>query len=360
MARKSAKIKEIQEAFKPYFSIIEQITDVEALRSMRESFNGIEDKRFKPYVEHKLPDIVMIGLVAVISGANEWTEIGIFAIKKEDWLKQFLELPNGIPSHDTIQRVISAINGNMLYCLSVNFLILRVNALSDMAWALRRSNEGQTAQAEEVYRPILPVDGKTSRGSRRNKTDRDAQKAMHTVSVYSTEYGFCLAEKAVEEKTNTISAVYDLLEVINVQGAIVTWDALNTQKETVKKVICQKGEYVGALKANQHDLYEDVKLYFEDEQILNELRLYDEGLGKRHFSTVDKEQSGVSVREHYISSDIKWIAGHKEWAGFNAIGMVICRQEKLSGEKEECRRYFITSLTEVEEFGLRKYSASLM
>jgi hypothetical protein len=220
---------------------------IEPLKELREQFETLEDARYQPFVEHRLSDIVMITLIAVMSEADEWVEIGMFAKAKEAWLRTFLPLPNGIPSHDTIQRVKSRIDGAVLYSLSIQFLIVRMESLAETAWMVRLRVEGGADEGEGGPR-VVAFDGKTSRGSKRNKTDRDAVKAIHTVSAYSTDYGLSLAEAVVNEKTNEIPTVRDMLDAANVEGCVVTWDALNTQKETVKKVIEKRGDYVGALK----------------------------------------------------------------------------------------------------------------
>jgi hypothetical protein len=179
MAKKSAKIIEIREMVGETGLIIIEQVNPDPLRELRETFDGIEDKRFEPYVEHLLSDIVMITLLAVMARANEWTEIAEFARMKAGWLKGFLALPHGIPSHDTIQRVMSAIDGGVLYSLCIQFLIRRLDILAATARQRRLEREPVLAEAEEEP-TIVAIDGKTSRGSKRNKADRDAANGMHT------------------------------------------------------------------------------------------------------------------------------------------------------------------------------------
>jgi predicted transposase YbfD/YdcC len=315
------------------------------LKELRELYETLPDKRYAPFVEHKLADIVMITLLAVMADADEWEKIGEFARIKEGWLRGFLELKQGIPSHDTIQRVMSQINGSALYSLTINFLIIKIESLSKTAWTLRLNAEG--GKDEGVEEPhIVAFDGKESRGSKRAKTDRDAVSGMQTVSAYSTEYGLCLGEAVIEEKTNEIPTIQAMLEDINVEGCIATWDALNTQKETVKKVINGNGDYVGTLKGNQHAFYKDVKSYFEDSQTEREL------LAKKgcYLKTTEKEQSGITTREYYLSEDIWWLEGREEWKGLKAIGYVRRKLEKNSGETRVESRCFISSVTDINNF----------
>jgi predicted transposase YbfD/YdcC len=342
MAGKSVKIQEIRELMGEYgVTCIENI-DIESLRDLREVFGSLEDKRFEPYVEHLLSDIVMITLIGVVANADEWTQIAAFAVANAEWLKSFLKLPNGMPSRDTIQRVISMIDGSVRYSLSIQFLVERIDRLAETVRRLK----GAAGEALGGGVPeIVAIDGKTSRGSKRNKADRDAAAAMHTVSAYSTERGLGLSEVVAEEKSNEIPAVRDLLDITDIRGRVVTWDALNTQKETVRAVMMKKGDYVGALKGNQHSFYEDVALYF-DESALRDL----EGSPKTYLKTADKEQSGVATREHCLTQDIGWLFQKDEWAGLKSIGCVRRTLEKFNGETVVETRYFIASITDIECF----------
>jgi predicted transposase YbfD/YdcC len=189
---------------------------------------------------------------------------------------------------------------------------------------------------------IIAIDGKTSRGSKRNKTDREAVKAMHTVSAFSTENGMCLSQISVEEKRNEIPAVQDLIDMTDIKDCVLTWDALNTQKNTVAAVIRKKGDYVGALKGNQHHFYEDVKRYFDSESA---------ALMKtagRYTKTVDKEQSAIVTREYFLTDDIDWLSSKKDWSGLKSIGYVRKTIEKNNGKTSTEGRYYIASITDIE------------
>jgi predicted transposase YbfD/YdcC len=148
-----------------------------------------------------------------------------------------------------------------------------------------------------------------------------------------------------DEKSTEIPAVRDLLAITDIRGCIVTWDALNTQKETVGAVIAKRGDYAGALKGNPQSFYEDVVLYF-DESALREL----ERSPHTYLKTVDKEQSGVATREYYLTQDIGWLNQKDEWAGLKSIGCVKRRLEKFNGEATVEVRYFIASITDIAYF----------
>jgi predicted transposase YbfD/YdcC len=344
VAKKSAKILEIREMMGETGFIIVENVGIEPLLALKCEYEGIEDMRFQPYVEHLLSDIVMITLISVMAGCDEWGDIAEFARLKATWFKKFLELPNGIPSHDTIQRVMAMIDGSILYSLTIQFLMRSMDVLATVARKRKLIACPELAKAEEEIK-VIAIDGKTSRGSKRNKTDRDAVKAMHTVSAYSTDRGLCLSEKVVDEKSNEIPAVQDLLGIIDMNGCIVTWEALNTQKETVKAVITGKGDYVGALKGNQPLFYEEVKLYF-DESTLESLKKTENSYVK----TSEKEQSGFATREYYLTQDILWYADRKEWEGLKSFGCARRTLEKLNGETIVDTRYFITSVTDINAF----------
>jgi predicted transposase YbfD/YdcC len=352
MSKRDGKIKEIRGMLGRLAPAVIEGIRPEPLRELAEVFGAMPDQRHQSYVEHKLGDIVLVTLLAVMSGADEWVKIGIFAKAKEGWLYGFLELPHGIPSHDTIQRVMSQISGDMLYSLTIQFLMVRIEKLSDTAWALRVMAGEITGEAAGEP-SVLAFDGKTSRGSKRNKTDKDAAKAMHTVSVYSTDYGLCVGESVVDEKTNEIPTVQAMLETVRVKGCVVTWDALNTQLETVAAVVKGKGDYAAPVKGNHPELYGELKEYFEDKRTQSELKS-EKKREKCLRVTRGKEQSGVATREYLLSDEVSWVNAGKterlQWKGLKRIGRVTRSLKKKTGETASETRYFITSLTDIDDF----------
>jgi len=195
------------------------------------------DNRQEKKVRHKMSDIIALVFFAMLANANEWVAIEIFGKEHETFLRKYLELPNGIPSHDTIQRVFAMVSPEFLQ----KFQKLWNEMLS--------SGEG------EKIKKILAIDGKTQCGNG-NKN----QKANHIVSAVD-ENGFCLGEKLVNEKSNEITAIPELLDDLNIKGHIITTDAMGTQIEIVKKIRKKRADYVLALKGNQGNLHEDVILF---------------------------------------------------------------------------------------------------
>lgn len=336
MSRKSKKLQGIKEVFKENEVDVSLFDDVSVMEALKNKLNVITDTRHESYIKHKLIDIIIISLLAIMSNANEWLEIEEFGKKKETWLRKFLELPNGIPSDDTFRIVISSLNSNYFYSLVVDFLIEKMNALLN---AVGKGNQELTENKD-----IISLDGKTSCGSKRAKTNKEGAKALHTLNAYSSDNGMCIGQVFVNEKSNEIPATIELLDIIDVRNTIVTWDALNTQKETVKKVINRGGDYVGALKGNQHNFYKDVKDYFEND-VLNEIKKDK----TNYVKTTEKEHSAIVTREYFLCDNIEWLYDKKKWKGLKSVAVERKNIEKLNGESSLEERYFISSVTNIND-----------
>ena len=271
----------------------------------------VTDHRQEAKVLHKIGDIIVLVFLALLGNADEWTEIEIFGREHEAFLRRYLELPNGIPSHDTIQRVFAMVSPEYLQ----KFKTLWNEMLN--------SGEG------EKIKKILAIDGKTQRGNG-NKN----QKANHIVSAVD-ENGFCIGETRVDEKSNEITAIPELLDNLNIKGHIITTDAMGTQTEIVKKIRQKRADYVLALKGNQGTLHDDVKLYFNDPALLSRCA---------SAQTKEKARGGIEKREYWQTDDIEWLTQKKEWAGLKSIAMTRNTIIK-DGIKTTETRYFISSLS---------------
>jgi len=270
----------------------------------------VTDERQEKKVRHNIGDIVALVFFATLAFADEWAAIEVFGNEHEDFLRRYLDLPHGIPSHDTIQRVFAMVPPEELQ----QFRTLWDEMLS--------SDEG------EKIKKILSIDGKTQRGNG-NKN----QKANHIVSAVD-EDGFCLGEKRVSEKSNEITAIPELLKVLNIKGHIITIDAMGTQTGIVKIIRKKRAEYVLALKGNQGTLHEDVKLYFGDAELLSKCA---------YKKTVEKARGGVEVREYWQTDDIGWLPQKKDWIGLGSVAMTRNTITK-DGKETIDTRYFISSL----------------
>ena len=280
------------------------------MRNILKYLNAVIDKRQEKKVLHKMSDIIALVFFAMLANANEWVEVEIFGKEHKAFLRRYLELPNGIPSHDTVQRVFAMVSPEFLE----GFQILWNEMLS--------SNEG------EKIKKILAIDGKTQCGNG-NKN----QKPNHIVSAVD-DNGFCLGQKRVDEKSNEITAIPDLLDSLNVRGHIITTDALGTQTEIVSKIRKRRADYVLALKGNQGNLHKDVELYFNDPDILPTCA---------YTKTVEKARGSIEIREYWQTEDIQWLPQRKKWTGLKSIAMTRNTIIKDGNQTSETR-YFISSL----------------
>jgi len=280
---------------------------------LREHFEKITDPRQQEKVKHNLLEVVVMTICAVISGCEYWEDIVDFCRVKEEWFreKMGLSLGNGIASHDTFQRVFQLIRPEELEA-------------SFISWV--------RSVTQKTKGEIIGIDGKTVCGSRDAKT-----KAIHMVSAWANANKLVLGQVKTEEKSNEITAIPTLLELLELRGCIVTIDAMGCQKEIAEKIVKFESDYVFSLKGNQSSLHDDVRLYFENERV------------KEKATTREKGHGRIETREYFLEKEIGWLSQKPAWAGLNAIGMVKSRVWVNDALREETR-YFITSLTDVETF----------
>lgn len=259
-------------------------------------------------LRHKLVDIVFIGLVSVICGGTDFEHMEDTGHGKYEWFKQYLELPNGIPDSDTFRRIFERLNPKELG-----------DVLQELV---------------EIEGKTVAIDGKTICGSANDK-----HKAYHVISAWVAENQITLGQLATEEKSNEITAIPELVDLLDIKGSTVTIDAMGCQKQIAAKICEKKADYVLGLKGNQPTLFSDVKLYFENET-------------SPHISKgLEKDHGRTEQREYYLETQIDWLAQRKDWAGLNGIGMVKTSVTSLkTGEYTEEYRYFITSLTDIHRF----------
>lgn len=293
-----------------------------ALKTFKEKIKVLSDGRQKGKVKYKIWDIVVVSFLAILGNCNDWEEIHDFAVLKKDWLKNFLMLTGGIPSAITYKRVFSIIKPDELENICVLFAQDVLKLFSS-------------------ERDIMNIDGKTDNGSKRNENDiRDKVKSLNVLNVYSNNLGLCVASEKIEDKTNEIPTIPKILDRINVKGNIITWDALNTQKSNVEKVIKLKGDYVVPIKLNQENFYNDLVLYFNDKQL--EI-IKANGTGNSYTKEMEKSHSSTITYEYFQTEDISWYYDLKNWSGIRSFGMVKKTIEKNENKTIEMR-YYISSL----------------
>lgn len=271
---------------------------------IQEHFGELKDPRIDRTKRHKLLDIVAIAICATIAGADNWEDIAEFGKARVDWFKTFLELPNGIPSHDTFNRVFARLDPEQFQACFIDW-VRAVSVLSD-------------AQ-------VIAIDGKVLRRSH----DKGMGKAaIDMVSAWATANRLVLGQVKVDEKSNEMTAIPQLLEALAIEGCTVTIDALGCQTEIAKKIIERGADYVLALKENQGNLYEDVVRLFEDLQD-SQYRAYPFDYTK----TVNKGHGRIEIRECWTISDpavLQYLRGSSHWKNLATVSCI--RAERRIGE----------------------------
>lgn len=322
MKKKNLTKSQITEKLLNKYEVSLDELNYDALKQFKERIKNLSDTRQKGKVKYKIWDIIVVSFLAVLGNCNDWEEIREFAIAKKSWLKNFLMLTGGIPSAITYKRVFSIIKPEELENICILFAqdVLKIF-----------SSE----------RDIMNIDGKTDNGSKRNENEvREKVKALNVLNVYSNNLGLCVASEKIEDKTNEITTIPKVLERINVKGNIITWDALNTQKSNIEKVIKLKGDYVVPIKLNQENFYNDLVLYFNDKQL--EI-IKAEGTGNSYIKKIEKSHSSIITYEYFQTEDISWYYDLKNWKGIKSFGLVK-KNIETNGNKTIETRYYISSL----------------
>jgi predicted transposase YbfD/YdcC len=273
-------------------------------------FSIIRDPRIERQKKHPLKTILFTAICAVTAGAEHWTEMEQFAREKQEWLSQYVDFPNGIPSHDTFGRVFAVLNP-------------REFDKSFLSWvrSVHKKTQGE----------IIAIDGKTARRSHDRSNGKDP---LHLVHAWSSENHLLLGQMETDTKSNEITAIPKLLKMLDLKGLTVTIDAMGCQKTIAKEISKQGGNYVFSLKGNQETIHEEVKLYWQDEQLKQEAD---------HYETVEKGHGRIEKRNYWVTSDTAWMDAKPEWANLKSIGMV--ESERTIGEESSVeRRCYLTSL----------------
>ena len=283
-------------------------------------FEELEDPRSTVNRQHPLVSVVVIALMAVLAGADGPTAIAKWAALKEEFLLEALDLPNGIPRKDVFRRVLVLLKPTAFQARFANWL---------------QSLRATAAEATGVEQPVLAIDGKTARRSH----DRGkGLGALHSVSVWASEFGLSLGQVACAEKSNEITAIPELLKLVDITGALITIDAMGTQKAIAEKIIDGEADYVLALKGN-HETWHQAVIDYIDEQSENDFATV---TARRHVT----EETGHGRQEtrSYIQMPVPQnLPGLELWKGLKSIGMVV--SECLRDGKETVEiRYYISSL----------------
>ena len=263
-------------------------------------FDELEDPRSPVNLQHPLDSVVVIALMAVLAGANGPTAIAKWAALKEDFLVKTLNLPHGVPRKDVFRRVLMALKPAAFQACFADWL---------------RSLRAAAATASGVTQPVLAVDGKTARRSHDRKNGLGA---LHSVSVWASEFGLSLGQVACAEKSNEITAIPELLRLVDIKGAIITIDAMGTQKAIAEQIIEGEADYVLALKGNQETLHQAVVGHILDQWEDDFARVK----ARRH--QTQETGHGRDETRTYIQMPVpESLPGSGMWAGLKSIGMVV-------------------------------------
>jgi predicted transposase YbfD/YdcC len=280
-------------------------------------FADLPDPRVVGRTDHDLLDIVVLALCAVMSGAEGWDDMEAWGQEREDWLRQFLRLRNGIPGHDTIRRVFEALSPAELEA---------------------RFERWVSAVCPAVAGRVIAIDGKALRGS--GSVVR-GQRALHLVSAYAAEYGLTLGQRACAEKSNEITAIQELLPVLALEGAVVTIDAMGCQTAIAGQIVAAKGDYVLAVKDNQPHLAEALRDFFAT---LNHPGYPPRAVST--FETLDKGHGRLETRRCIAVDELDWLDTmglRSRWPGLASVACI--EAQRTIGETVETEtRYVISSL----------------
>jgi predicted transposase YbfD/YdcC len=285
--------------------------------TISEHFSALPDPRVERTKLHPLVNILSIGLCAVLSGAEDWVAMEAYGNAKRSLLSTFLDLENGIPSHDTFRRVFGLLDPEQFqHCF--------------LKWV--RTIE-QLTKGE-----IVAIDGKRLCGSREKG---QGKAAINIVSAWATENRLVLGQRKVDEKSNEITAIPELLDVLMLKGCIVTIDAMGCQREIAEAIMAKEADYVLALKGNQPELYQAVTNFF-DALLEPKQRMTDFD----YIRTVDADHGRIETRQHWVSEDIAWlpaVTGKPLWPGLRSIAMIRA-QRRIGDQVTTFVRYYLSSL----------------
>ncbi len=277
-------------------------------------FSKIKDPRVDRRKKHILSEIIVLAICAVVAGSDDWVGVEEFGIDRHDWFKQFLSLPNGIPSHDTFGRVFSLISPTEFEACFLEWISL-----------LRFKIPGET----------VAIDGKSLR---RSHDEKNGKSAIHMVSAWASENTLVLGQVKTDLKSNEITAIPKLIELLDLSGCIVTIDAMGCQKDIASLIISKQANYVLNLKANHGNLFNEVQDFF--------LEKIDKNIEKSsllYCQTETKDHGRYEIRRYWVTDQISNLKYTDPWTKLNLIGMVES-QRTVRGETTIERRFFISSL----------------
>jgi len=325
-----------------------QDIDTTILKQLKENLKLIKDIRNKNMIIYKLWDVIMCVILASFADNNDWEDIHDFVEVNYSWLKSFLQMTGGIPTAESYERIMGLVDSNELNSILLDFFKAITLDLNPKT---------------EIYN----FDGRVNNGSKRNSTIfNDAKSPLNCLNVYSNKYGYCISTTPIDNKTNEIPTVKEVVKSLNLDGVIVTWDALNTQIKNVEEVIAKGGDYIIPIKGNQGNFHQDLIDYFDKEKC-------DEIIAgnsqSAYLTYIEKSHSSVIKYELFQTSDINWYHKLSDWKELKSIGLVrktITKKIKVKNTRKNAKkenvikeitstenRYYISSrLININEFNI--------
>lgn len=277
------------------------------MRDFIETFEGLADPRTGNAKRHDLHEVLLIALLTTLSGGETCADMGLFAETKLPFLRTFMTLENGPPSHDTFSRLFRLLDPAQSRTCLIAFM--------------QRFAEGCNG--------VVAFDGKTLRRSFDNAS---ASSPLHMVSAFAADTRLVLGQIAVDDKSNEITAVPKLIELLMLKGLVVTADALNCQRQTAAKICAKEADYALALKGNQGNLYNDVTAFLDDPETALDTA-----------STTDGDHGRIEVRTASVSADVDWLQDDHDWPGLKAIGKIVSTRETGGKTTTETRYYLLSA-----------------
>ena len=276
-------------------------------------FAAMPDPRQRGKIAYPLNEILLLALLAVIAGAETFTDIARFGRSKIKLLQRFLPFETGAPAHDHLGDVFATLD----------------------AEAFQRCFIAWVAEATGCPAQVIAIDGKTSRRSYQKK---DAKAPIHMISAFAARQRLVLGQIKVNEKSNEITAIPALLELMEIEGAVVTIDAMGCQRAISEKILGKKADYIFSLKGNQGTLHDDVKLFVAEQQA----RAFEDTKISRH-ETVDGDHGRIETRRYTVIHDVKWLQERHDWPGLRSV-IVVESTREFRGKTERETRLYISSL----------------
>lgn len=278
-----------------------QDIDIAILKQLKEKLKLIKDTRYKHKITYKLWDVIMCVILASFAQNDTWEEIHDFVRDNYAWLRNFLQMTGGIPTEESYERIMGLVDKEELNSILFNFFD-----------ALTFAKSPET----EMYN----FDGRVNNGSKQNVTVCNESKSpLNCLNVYSNKFGYCIYTNEINEKTNEIPMIEEIIKGLNLKGIIVTWDALNTQTKNIKAVIEAGGDYIVPIKGNQGTFHQDLIDYFDEEQCD---KIIAGNSKSAYMEYIEKSHSAIIKYQIFQTSDIKWYSKLKDWEKIKSFGLV--------------------------------------